>query len=143
MNALYLNIGSFFSFVVLSLFGQQKQITTNNIEELWERGIACFLNEDDRGSIIYFEKLLLFIDKKNSKYNPSCFYIAHSYRVILKTQGLSNAETNRMFECYDLYLDSQPTLMGQTKNQEVKDFIERKKKAMPVGEFKKWRELSD
>ncbi|MEO6302491.1 MAG: hypothetical protein ABIP51_04905 [Bacteroidia bacterium] len=143
MNTLKLKISSIFSFIILTVMGQQKETNNLNVQTIWEKGVTCFLNEDDKGSILNFEKLLLLIDKKNPKYSAALFYIGHSYRVILKSEGLTSVEADRMFECYTAYLSFPLTIFNVETNKGVEDFLERKKKNRPANNVKKWKDSTD
>ena len=142
MNLLKLKLSYFFSFIILSGTCQQNQLQFD-MDDLWAKGVSCFLNEDNRCSILYFEQLLHLIEPDNAKFNPANYYIAHSYRSILKTTGLNKTEADRMFECYRFYLDAPVTLMNEEQNKEVEIFLERKRKSQPTDGSKKWIDKTD
>ena len=123
---------------------QQKQMEDNKIQSLWQHGVSSFLDEDDRDAIANFEKLLLLIDKNNPKYRNANFYIAHSYRVLLKTKGLTKVEGDRMFECYEAYFDVSPLgPINQADDHELGEFLKRKRKSRPAKQVGNWLDTSD
>ncbi len=143
MGTLKLKISSFLSFLFLNTMAQEKLTDSGNAQTIWEAGVSCFLGEDDRGSIANFEKLLLIVDRNNPKYSAALFYIGHSYRVILKNEGLTKTEADRMIECYELYLDFPVTILNSETNKNVTAFLERKKKSRPVTQAAKWKDTTD
>ncbi len=138
---LNVSLSSVFSLIGTSIKGRKKHVN-NEIDTLWEKGVACFLKEDDRGAIENFENLLLIINKKNVKYYSSFFYVAHSYRTLLKTQGLNEIEANRMFECYETCLE-QGTTVNNSTSREIKKFMERKMNTRPQEYVDIWIDKTD
>lgn len=143
MNILKLKIGSFLSFIFLNVTGQEKLFETATVQSIWETGVACFLNEDDRGSVFNFEKILLMVDRNNPKYSASLFYIGHSYRILLKKEGLTKTEADRMMECYKLYLAFPTTEFNAETNKNVEAFLERKNKSRPLNQLLIWKDSTD
>lgn len=137
-----MRLSSVFSLLGISI-KEQKKLLNKSIEDLWGKGVACFLKEDDRGAIENFENLLLIIDKSNVKYYPAFFYIAHSYRILLKTKGLNEVEANRMFACYEICLEEQRSAINNSTNREIKKFIERKMKTRPLEYVDIWLDKTD
>lgn len=111
---------------------------SNNVAAIWYSGIGNFKAGKDRKAIERFEKALTLLDKNSGQYYSANWFIGKSYSVLLKTEGLTYGETDRMFECYDEYLRLQPNAEDAV---EIKEYVERKKKRRPSDNVKKWIDL--
>ena len=114
------------------------QADSNNVASYWYSGIGSFKNGDDRKAINRFEKVLPLIDKNGGQYFSANWYIGKSYSILLRTEGLSYKETDRMFECYEEYLKLQPNAEDAGK---IREYVERKKKRRPPSNVLKWVDL--
>lgn len=111
---------------------------SNNVAAIWYSGIGNFYNAQDRQAINRFEKALTLLDKKSGQYYSANWFIGKSYSNLLKTDGLTYTETDRMFECYEEYLRLQPNAEDAPK---IKEYVERKKKRRPPSNVKVWVDL--
>ena len=111
---------------------------SNNVAAIWYSGIGNFKAGEDRKAIERFEKALTLLDKNSGQYYSANWFIGKSYSILLKTEGLTYNETDRMFECYDEYLRLQPNAKDA---KEIKEYVERKKKRRPSDNVKKWIDL--
>jgi tetratricopeptide (TPR) repeat protein len=110
----------------------------NNVAAIWYSGIGNFKAGEDRKAIERFEKALTLLDKNSGQYYSANWFIGKGYSILLKTEGLTYDETDRMFECYDEYLRLQPNAKDAV---EIKEYVERKKKRRPSDNVKKWIDL--
>lgn len=111
---------------------------SNNVAAIWYSGIGNFKNGQDKKAILRFEKAITLLDKKSGQYYSANWFIGKSYSILLKTDGLSYQETDRMFECYEEYLRLQPNADDAAK---IKEYVERKKKRRPTSNVLKWIDL--
>ncbi|HLP39498.1 hypothetical protein [Lacibacter sp.] len=111
---------------------------SNHVGAIWYSGIGHFKNGQDRKAIMRFEKALTLLDKKSGQYYGANWFIGKSYSILLKTEGLSYEETDRMFECYEEYLRLQPNADDAAQ---IKEYVERKKKRRPPSNVLKWVDL--
>ena len=95
----------------------------NNIAATWYSGIDHFYNAQDRQAIKRFEKALTFLDKQSGQYYSANWFIGKCYSNLLKTDGLTYAEADRMFECYEVYIKLQP---NAEDTEQVKKYVEEK-----------------
>ncbi len=110
----------------------------NNVAAIWYSGIGSFYNAQDRQAINRFEKALTLLDKKGGQYYSANWFIGKCYSNLLKTDGLTYTETDRMIECYEEYLRIQPNAMDA---EQIKEYVERKKKRRPPSNVKVWVDL--
>ena len=115
------------------------QTDSNNVAAIWYSGIGNFKNGHDKKAIIRFDKALTLLDKNSGQYYSANWYIGKSYSILLKTDGLSYQETDRMFECYEEYLRLQPNADDAAK---IREYVDRKKKRRPTSNVLKWMDLS-
>jgi tetratricopeptide (TPR) repeat protein len=111
---------------------------TNNVAAIWYSGIGNYYNAQDRQAISRFEKTLTLLDKKSGQYFSANWFIGKCYSNLLKTEGLTYTETDRMFECYEVYLNLQPNAKDAPM---IKEYVERKKKRRPSSNVKVWMDL--
>ena len=111
---------------------------SNNVAAIWYSGIGNFKNGQDKKAILRFEKALTLLDKNSGQYYSANWFIGKSYSILLKTDGLSYQETDRMFECYEEYLRLQPNADDAAK---IKEYVDRKKKRRPTSNVLKWIDL--
>jgi tetratricopeptide (TPR) repeat protein len=111
---------------------------SNNVAAIWYSGIGNFKGGQDRMAIERFEKALTLLDENSGQYYSANWFIGKSYSVLLKTEGLTYKETDRMFECYEEYLRLQP---NANDAPQIKEYVERKKKRRPSDNVKKWVDL--
>lgn len=111
------------------------QIDSNNVAAIWYSGIGSYEGGKDRKAIGRFEKVLTLISKSSGQYYSANWFIGKSYSILLKTEGLTFRETDRMIECYEEYLRLQPNADDAVQ---IKDYIERKKKRRPSNNVEKW-----
>ena len=114
------------------------QTDTNNVASYWYSGIGNFQNGQDRKAIFRFEKALTLTDKNSGQYFSANWYIGKSYSILLRTEGLSYKETDRMFECFEEYLRLQPNAEDAGK---IREYVEQKKKRRPPSNVLKWMDL--
>lgn len=111
---------------------------SNNVAAIWYSGIGNFYNAKDKQAINRFEKALTLLDKESGQYYSANWFIGKCYSNLLKTEGLTYSETDRMFECYEQYLRLQPNAEDAPK---IKEYVERKKKRRPPSNVKVWVDL--
>lgn len=111
---------------------------SNNVGAIWYSGIGNFKSGDDRKAIHYFEKALTLLDKQSAQYYSANWYIGKSYSILLRTDGISYTETDRMFECYEEYLRLQPDANDAAA---IREYVDRKKARRPPSNVLKWVDL--
>jgi tetratricopeptide (TPR) repeat protein len=111
---------------------------SNNVAAIWYSGIGNFYNTQDRQAINRFEKAVTLLDKKSGQYSSANWFIGKCYANLLKTDGLTYTEADRMFECYEEYLRLQPNAKDAGQ---IREYVERKKKRRPPGNVKVWVDL--
>ena len=114
------------------------KIDSNNIAAIWYSGVGNFKNGQDRKAIIRFEKALTLLDKGSGQYYSANWFIGKSYSILLRTDGLSYQEADRMFECYEEYLRLQPNADDAAQ---IREYVDRKKKRRPTSNVLKWVDL--
>lgn len=110
----------------------------DNIGAHWYSGIGSYKNAQDKKSIEHFERVLPLLDKSSGQYFAANWFIGKSYSNLLKTEGLTYTETDRMFECFEEYLRLQPNAQD---NKEVREYVDRKRKRRPSDNVQKWIDL--
>lgn len=110
----------------------------NNVAAIWYSGIGNFHNVQYRQAIDRFERALTLLDKNSGQYYSANWFIGKCYSILLKTEGLTYTETDRMFECYEEYLRLQPNAEDAPQ---IKEYLERKKKRRPPSNVKVWVDL--
>lgn len=110
----------------------------NNVAAYWYSGIGYFKNEQDRRSVEAFLKALPLINKNSGQYYSVNWYIGKCYANLLKTEGLTYAETDQMFACFNEYLRLQP---NAEDSQAIKEYLDRKKTRRPPANVKRWVDL--
>jgi len=111
---------------------------SENVAAIWYSGIGNFQVGQDRQAIARFEEALTFLDETRGQYYSANWYIGKSYSNLLKTEGLTYEETDRMFECFEEYLRLQPNAKDAV---EVREYVERKKTRRPPNNVKNWVDL--
>lgn len=109
-----------------------------NVGAIWYSGIGFFYNVEYQRANDRFEKALTLLDEKSPQYYAAHWFIGKAYSNLLRTHGLTYAETDRMFECYEEYLRLQPNAEDAPK---IKEYIERKKVRRPPSNVKVWIDL--
>jgi tetratricopeptide (TPR) repeat protein len=113
-------------------------VDANNVAAIWYSGIGNFYNAQDRLAIRQFEKALTLLDKKSGQYYSANWFIGKCYANLLKNEGLTYIETDRMFECFNEYLRLQPNAEDAPK---IREYVERKRKRRPSSNVEVWRDL--
>ena len=111
---------------------------STNVSALWYSGIGNFKSGNDLKAIERFEKALAMLDSSSGQYYSANWFIGKSYSILLKTEGLTYKETERMLECYEEYLRLQPNAKDAAS---IREYVERKKKRRPSDNVKKWIDL--
>lgn len=111
---------------------------SNNVAAIWYSGIANFYAAEDRQAITRFERALALLDESSGQYFSANWFIGKCYSNLLKTDGLTYNETDRMFQCYEEYLRLQP---NADDSNEIREYVERKKKRRPPNNVKKWVDM--
>jgi len=111
---------------------------TNNVAAIWYSGNGNFSNAKYLQAISRFEKALTLLSKKSGQYYSANWFIGKSYSILLKTEGLTYMQTDRMFECFEEYLRLQPNADDAEK---IRVYVERKKKRRPSSNVEKWVDL--
>lgn len=114
------------------------KVDSINIAAIWYSGIGHFYSKKYDQAIERFERTLLLFDIESPQYFSANWFIGKCYSVLLKTEGLTFKETDRMFECYEKYLKLQPDAQDAA---EIKEYVERKKKRRPSENVKRWVDL--
>jgi tetratricopeptide (TPR) repeat protein len=109
-----------------------------NIGANWYMGIANYKNAKAKKAIESFETVLPLLDKNSGQYYSANWFIGMSYSNLLRTEGLTYKETDRMFECYEEYLRLQPNAKD---SHEIREYVDRKKKRRPSQNVEKWIDL--
>lgn len=104
----------------------------------WYSGIGNFKNAKDKKAIENFERVLPLLNKSSGQYFSANWFIGKCYSNLLRTEGLTYAETDRMFECYEEYLRLQPNARD---SKQIREYVDRKKKRRPSDNVKKWIDL--
>jgi hypothetical protein len=78
------------------------------------------------------------LDKGSGQYYSANWFIGKSDSILLKTDGLSYQEADRMFECYEEYLRLQPNADDAAQ---IREYVDRKKKRRPTSNVLKWVDL--
>jgi len=111
---------------------------SNQVAALWYSGIGNYQAGNDRAAIKHFEKGLNYFDNTSGQHYTAYWYIGKSYSYLLRTEGLTYDETDRMFESYEEYLRFQP---DADDADEIREYVERKKKRRPSDNVKKWVDM--
>jgi tetratricopeptide (TPR) repeat protein len=111
---------------------------STNIGANWYSGIGAFKSGKDRKAIQHFERALSLLDINSGQYYSANWYIGKSYSILLKTEGLTYKETDRMFECYEEYLRLQPDAKD---SEQIREYVDRKKKRRPSENVIKWIDM--
>lgn len=111
---------------------------SNQVAALWYSGIGNYKDGKDRAAIKYFEKALNYFETTSGQYYSANWYIGKSYSNLLRTEGLTYEETDRMFECYEEYLRLQPNADDADK---IREYVRRKKERRPPKNVKKWVDM--
>jgi tetratricopeptide (TPR) repeat protein len=80
----------------------------NHVGANWYSGIGHYKNAKDKKAVEHFERVLPMLDKSSGQYYSANWFIGKSYSNLLRTDGLTYKETDRMFECFEEYLRLQP-----------------------------------
>lgn len=111
---------------------------STHIGALWYSGIGNYKAGNDRMAIKRFEKVLPLLDENSGQYYSANWFIGKSYSVLLRTEGLTYQETDRMFESFEEYL----RLQSDAKNsEEIREYVERKKKRRPSDNVEIWVDM--
>jgi tetratricopeptide (TPR) repeat protein len=110
----------------------------DNIGANWYSGIGNFKNAKDRKAIENFERVLPLLDKGSGQYFSANWFIGKCYSNLLRIEGLTYTETDRMFECYEEYIRLQPNAKD---SKEIREYVDRKMKRRPSDNVKKWIDL--
>ena len=111
---------------------------SSNVAAIWYSGVGNFYNANDRQAIRRFEKALTLLDKRSGQYYSANWFIGKCYSNLLKTEGLTYRETDRMFESYEEYLRLQPNADDAAM---IREYLERKKKRRPSSNVEVWMDL--
>tara|TARA_R110002073_G_scaffold336489_1_gene533964 strand:- start:367 stop:954 length:588 start_codon:yes stop_codon:yes gene_type:complete len=114
------------------------KIDSTNVAAIWYSGIGNFKGGLERNAIERFEKALTSLDENRGQYFAANWFIGKSYSALLRSEGLTYKETDRMFECYEEYLRLQPNADDAEK---IREYVTRKKKRRPPSNVKKWVDL--
>lgn len=114
------------------------KIDSTNVAAIWYSGIGNFKGGQEKKAIERFEKALTLLDENSGQYFSANWFIGKSYSVLLRTEGLTYTETDRMFECYEDYLRLQP---NADDVKEIMEYVERKKERRPPANVKLWVDL--
>jgi tetratricopeptide (TPR) repeat protein len=114
------------------------KVDSNNDGAIWYSGICNYQGGNYGKAITKFEKALTLLDKNSGQYYSANWFIGKSYSKLLKTEGLTFQETDRMFECLEEYVRLQPNAEDAAK---IKEYVERKKQRRPPSNVKKWVDL--
>ena len=114
------------------------EVDSNNVAAIWYSGIGNFYNAQHRRAINRFEKALKLLNKTSGQYYSANWFIGKCYSNLLKTDGLTYTETDRMFEYYEEYLRLQPNAKDAEK---IREYVDRKKKRRPSSNVKVWVDL--
>ncbi len=117
------------------IFVEVLAIDSIDVAAIWYSGIGNFYAEQDKQAISRFEKALTLLNKESGQYYSANWFIGTCYSNLLKKDGLTYAETERMFECYEEYLKLQPNAKDAEK---IKEYVERKKKRRPSSNVLRW-----
>ena len=111
---------------------------STQIGALWYGGVGNFKAGNDRKAIAYFERVMPLLDKSRGQYYSANWFIGKCYSMLLRTEGLSYQEVDRMLACYEEYLRLQPNAKD---SQSIREFVERKKQRRPSKNVEKWIDM--
>ena len=114
------------------------KVDPKNVGAIWYSGIGFYNSKSYLEGNRRFEEALLLLDFSSPQYYSAHWFIAAGYSNLLKTEGLTFAQTDRMFECFEEYLRLQPNAPDA---EEIKDYVEYKKKRRPPSNVKVWIDL--
>ena len=114
------------------------EVDSTIVGAIWYSGIGNFRGGQERKAIERFEKALALLDKNSGQYFSANWFIGKSYSILLRTEGLTYDETDRMFECYKEYLRLQPNADDAEK---ISEYVERKMKRRPSDNVELWVDL--
>lgn len=109
-----------------------------NIAANWYKGVGNYKNGKARKAIENFETVLPRLDEHSGQYFSAFWFIGKSYSNLLRTEGLTYKETSRMLDCYEEYLRLQPNAKD---SDEIRRYVDRKKKRRPSENVEKWIDL--
>ena len=121
-----------------NVLGKILTADSNNVAAVWYSGIGKFKNIQYRQAISRFEKAVKLVNKRSGQYYSAKWFLGSCYANLLKTEGLTYAETDRMFECYEEYLQLQPNAEDAG---EIREYVKRKKQRRPSSNVKNWVDL--
>ena len=133
-----------FSLIQQDKFDEAQPIIENillkdslNTGALWYGGLNNYMNEtgDKRKSILYFQKVLPYIEKNGKQYFSANWFIGRSYQVLLANEGLSYDEVSHMLDAFMIYVKLQP---DADDTESIFDYVEHIKKVRPPSNVKKW-----
>ena len=111
------------------------KVDSRNVAAIWYSGVGFYSNELYKDGILRFEDALLLIDPNSPQFYSAYWFIAASYSNLLKTEGLTYTQTDRMFECFEEYLKLQPNAPDA---EEIKEYVAIKKIRRPPSNVKVW-----
>lgn len=111
---------------------------SNNVAAIWYIGICYYSSLQVRKAVSKFEKALVLLDKNSGQYYSAYWFIGKIYSMLLKTEGLTYIETDRMFECFEEYLKLQP---NAEDSKDIREYVDRKKKRRPSNNVEIWIDL--
>jgi len=114
------------------------RIDADNIGAHWYSGIGNFKSAQDRKAVEHFERVIPMLDQSSGQYYSANWFIGKSYSDLLRTEGLTYAETDRMIACYEEYLRLQPNAQD---SKSIREYVDRKKKRRPSDNVQKWIDL--
>ncbi|MGC3946401.1 MAG: tetratricopeptide repeat protein [Chryseolinea sp.] len=110
----------------------------NHVGGNWYAGVGNYKNAKDRKAIEHFETVLPLLTKSSGQYFSANWFIGKSYSHLLRTEGLTYNETDRMLECFEEYLRLQSNAKD---SNEIREYVDRKKKRRPSANVEKWIDL--
>lgn len=135
--------------LALSLIDQEKnekaQTILNNILKkdaentaaLWYSGINQYTRSEPhfKEALIYFQKAAVSLDETSPQFYAVNYYIGHSYKKLLYTEGLSYNEVDKMLEALTIYKQS---VAGTSEEEKMQKFIDKIKAHRPPENVAKW-----
>ena len=104
----------------------------------WYAGVLFFYREQNRSAITRFEKAIMQLRPGMGQFASACWFIGRCYQNMLFTEGITQKETDRMFEVYDTFLELRP---DSPEADEIRTFLEEYKPRRPEEEGNLWLEI--
>jgi tetratricopeptide (TPR) repeat protein len=114
------------------------KLDSNNIAAIWYSAIGYYYDGKSKEAAARFEKAIPMLDKGGGQYYSANWFAGKCYANMLKTDGLTYAETDRMFDCFEEYIRLQP---NATDTKDLRAYVDRKRQRHPSRNVQKWIDM--